>query len=119
MGTKVKMAPTRRLDHRSNFESPIFTSPFFWDEVADGTWTVTVADRVKGTVGTLKHVKLELFGSPASGRGVPAGYAVTADTNSNGAVDPGETTTVRFTVRNDGTSPLNGAMATLLPVRAQ
>jgi subtilisin-like proprotein convertase family protein len=47
-------------DHYANWT---FSSVRHWGEQAQGTWSVRVADRTAGTIGTQRIVKLEIYGT--------------------------------------------------------
>lgn len=43
-----------------------FSSSQFWGETTSGTWSLTVRDRTKGNIGTLKNWSLRLYGDKSS-----------------------------------------------------
>ncbi len=111
----TKLMPTRLRDKTAHYLGALFTTPQHWGEAASGTWTVRVADRKKSIVGTLQRVKLTLYGSSQDGHAAPAGFNVTSGNVVNDAfVQPGETVSVAFSIRNDGAANLAGVTASLL-----
>jgi subtilisin family serine protease len=42
----------------------LFTTPHFWDELGEGLWQVSVANRFPGGTGSLQSVKINVYGTP-------------------------------------------------------
>lgn len=69
---------TLRNDSNDNYSSWLFSSRQHWDELSQGTWTLTVTDRASADVGTLHNWGLTITGTAAT---APApGPAPTLDT---------------------------------------
>jgi subtilisin-like proprotein convertase family protein/subtilisin family serine protease len=114
-GTVSRMVPVRRRDSGDHFLNWTFMSTHHWGESAGGTWKVRVVDRVRGTTGTLRGLKLEFFGTSQEGHFKRENTILQAEQIVDGFVNPGEAVTIAFTVRNEGESATNNITATLLP----
>jgi subtilisin-like proprotein convertase family protein len=55
----------KHSDSGDNYRSWTFTSVRHWGEFSQGAWTVRVADRTSGTIGTLNSVILSVHGTAA------------------------------------------------------
>lgn len=107
----------QNFDGGTNYVDWTFTSVRHWGESASGNWTVRVADRMSGDLGTLNSVAVRLYGSVVPGaRVASAGATLTAESllPANAAVDPGETVTVNVGLKNIGNAPVTNLTATLL-----
>lgn len=62
-GTVSHLATERLSDAGSGFNRWRFGSVRHWGELAGGTWTLTVTDRVTGNVGVLTSWRLSIFGT--------------------------------------------------------
>ncbi len=92
-GTQSTLAfPYYDATGADDYNNWLFTSVQFWGETAQGTWTVTVADRQSGDTGQLQSVTLQIMGSDpctppvftsASNTTVPAGGAVSFQVAAN------------------------------------
>jgi uncharacterized repeat protein (TIGR01451 family) len=63
-GMQSILATPRLYDPFANIANWTFTTLRDWGESAAGTWTVTVSDRVNGSIGTVNSLKLTLYGTP-------------------------------------------------------
>jgi subtilisin-like proprotein convertase family protein len=107
----------QHFDNGANYADWTFTSVRHWGEWAVGSWTVRIADRSAGDVGTLNSVTVRLYGSLAPGaRMAPAGTTLLAESllPANAAVDPGETVAISVGIRNTGTTAATNLTASLL-----
>ncbi|MHA3771369.1 S8 family serine peptidase [Verrucomicrobiota bacterium sgz303538] len=111
-GTISRMAPVRSRDKGDHYLGWTFMSTHHWGELASGTWKVRVVDKVRGTSGVLRSLKMELFGSSLAGHPAPESYTVVSGSDS--WVQPGETVSVSFAIRNDGQSVTSNLVGTLL-----
>lgn len=111
-GTVSRMAPQRTKDKGNHYLGWTFMSTHHWGETAAGTWKVRVADRVRGTAGVLRSLKMELFGSSLEEHIAPDGYEVASGPDE--FISPGETVTVHFSLRNDGQMAAANLVGTLL-----
>jgi subtilisin-like proprotein convertase family protein len=64
-GTQSVLAE-RHSDTADDYANWVFTSTHHWDEIAQGTWTLTVTDQAGGNVGTFNNWKLNVYGTRAS-----------------------------------------------------
>ena len=62
-GTVSKLAVAHAEDNGDNFTNWKFTSTRYWDELAAGTWTITVDDPQAPDAGTWLNYTLNLFGT--------------------------------------------------------
>jgi subtilisin-like proprotein convertase family protein/subtilisin family serine protease len=113
-GTISHLADLRPRDRGDHFLGWGFLTRQMWGEAAQGVWKVRVSDRVRGTVGIVQDLKLELFGASPEGHPVANGIAVVSDANGNGAVDPSEMVTVSLALKNEGGATDDNVVATLL-----
>lgn len=63
-GTRSRLAE-RHADQNADFPDWSFTSVLNWGETSQGEWKLHIADLRANTVGSLKAVRLELFGTDA------------------------------------------------------
>src|SRR5262249_30856157 len=70
-GVVSHLATVRPADTGADFVAWRFGTVRHWGESAAGSWTLRVADRVAGTVGTLQSWTLRIFGVAAPGPVVP------------------------------------------------
>ena len=61
-GTQSVLAEQHN-DPNANYSSWTFSSVRHWDEIAKGTWTLSVTDSVSGTTGTLNSWQLKVYGT--------------------------------------------------------
>jgi len=61
-GTKSVLAE-KHNDNNADYDQWVFTSTHHWDEIAKGTWTLTVTDQTTGSTGTLNSWKLNVYGT--------------------------------------------------------
>ena len=117
-GTVSRLAHVLPSAHIAyQFTNWTFTSVRHWGERAAGDWKVRIADRTADFAGTLNSATVTLYGSVRQGaQPVPHGHLLVSENNlpPNGAVDPGETVTLNFGLRNIGDSAANNLTATLL-----
>ena len=64
-GTQSVLAE-KHNDTGANYDDWVFTSTHNWDELAAGTWTLTVTDAAGGNVGTFDSWQLNVYGRAAS-----------------------------------------------------
>ena len=60
-GTKSVLAE-KHSDAGADYNDWVFTTTHDWDELAAGTWTLTVSDAAGGTVGTFDSWQLNVYG---------------------------------------------------------
>ncbi len=65
-GMRSLLAPARSRDRNNNFKKWRFMSVRHWGESSEGTWRVVVRDTKRKRVGTLRSLKVELFGTAES-----------------------------------------------------
>jgi len=109
-GVSSRLA-TVRNDSGDNFASWRFGSVRHWGEVAAGTWTLKVADRVAQDVGTWKSWKLGIYGTQSP----PAISVTPTGTTDFGSVTVDTSTDRDFTVKNTGGPTLTGSASTSAP----
>lgn len=63
-GMRSRLAE-RHADTGDHYPNWTFMSVRHWGESAQGTWTVHVADRTAGTIGTQRAVRIDLYGTAA------------------------------------------------------
>ncbi len=61
-GFKSRLAE-KHTDSGDHYPNWTFMSVRHWGESAQGTWTVRVADRTAGTIGTQRAVRIDLYGT--------------------------------------------------------
>ncbi|MEZ0267134.1 MAG: S8 family serine peptidase [Phycisphaerae bacterium] len=61
-GTQSVLAE-QHADTGDDYSSWTFSSVRHWDEIAKGTWTLSVTDSVSGTTGTLNSWQLKVYGT--------------------------------------------------------
>jgi len=77
-GVVSHLATLRPNDTGANFNSWRFGSVRHWGEDASGTWTITVADRVTGQLGTFNTWTLILYGTSGASTLTASGRVTTS-----------------------------------------
>ncbi len=106
-------------DGGDNYSNWTFSSVRHWGESAAGNWTVKVADRAQGDLGSVSLVTVKLHGTTNAGAriaGTTATLIAEGNLPANAAADPGETVTFSLGLKNIGATNAASLSATLLPI---
>lgn len=114
-GTQSRLTEVH-TDSGNNYANWTFSSVRHWGETSTGEWTVKIADLTAGTSGTLTSIRLTVYGGPPTPHVVADSAVLTAENCSapNNAIDPNETVTVNFALKNTGGTNTSSLVATLL-----
>lgn len=108
-GSESVLAESRSTDPFADYSNWTFTSARHWDELSQGDWTLSVRDRVAGTVGTFDNWSLNVFGTlstatpptPAPPNAVNAGDSIMGDSGDDTIFGTGGRDTINGGSGND------------------
>lgn len=103
-GTVSRMAE-RRPDKNAHYYWT-FMSTHHWGEMAVGDWKVNVADRVRGTTGTIQDLTLTLWGAAPNGSLESDGVSLHSNASAVTSLPSSGSLDVDFAVTNRGSATL-------------